>query len=48
MEKTITKFKELNQSDVNGRASYALSSEHSTQAQTIITNFITYFKAKHS
>jgi hypothetical protein len=48
MERTISKFKELNQTDVNARTSYALSSAHSTQAQNIITNFITYFKAKHS
>jgi len=48
MERTITKFKEINQADINSRASSALSSAHNTEAQTIITNFITYFKAKHS
>mgnify|MGYP006152583083 CR=1 FL=1 len=44
----LTKFKELSISDIANRPSYDLTSNESTQASSILTNFFTYFKAKHS
>lgn len=48
MANTLDKYKELSISDVNERPSYALTSDESTKATTILTNFFTYFKTKHS
>ena len=41
-------YKELSTQEANTRASYALTSEESVEATTIITNFISYFKTKHT
>ena len=41
-------YKEISTQEVNSRASYALTSDESTKAGTILENFFTYFKAKHS
>jgi hypothetical protein len=48
MANTLDKFKELSITDVSERTSYALTSDESTKAATILGNFFTYFKAKHS
>ncbi len=48
MANTLDKYKELSISDVVNRPSYALTSDESTKASTILTNFFTYFKTKHS
>jgi hypothetical protein len=48
MAKILDKFKELSISDVNERPSYSLTSDESTKVSTILTNFFTYFKTKHS
>jgi len=42
------KYKEISTQEVNSRASYALTSDESTKVGTILENFFTYFKAKHS
>ncbi len=41
-------YKELSTQEANTRASYALTSEESEEATTIITNFLSYFKTKHT
>ena len=41
-------YKEISTQEVNSRASYALTSDESTKATTILDNFFTYFKSKHS
>jgi hypothetical protein len=48
MANTLDKFKELSISDVANRPSYALTTDESTKAAIILTNFFTYFKTKHS
>ncbi len=48
MANTLDKFKELSITDVKDRASHALTSDESTKAATILGNFFTYFKTKHS
>lgn len=48
MGNILNKFKELSISDVKDRASHALTSDESTKAGTILTNFFSYFKTKHS
>jgi len=48
MANILDKFKELSISTVKNRASYALTADESTKANTILTNFFTYFKTKHS
>jgi len=48
MATIVNKFKELSITQVNNRPHSALSSDESTKAATILTNFFTYFKTKHS
>ena len=48
MANILDKFKELNIADVANRPSYELTTDESTKASTILTNFFTYFKTKHS
>ena len=48
MANTLNKFKELSIADIKERPSYALTADESTKANSILTNFFTYFKAKHS
>ena len=48
MANILDNFKELSISDVNDRVNYSLTTDESTKATTILENFFTYFKAKHS
>jgi hypothetical protein len=48
MANTLNKFKELSITNVSNRPNSALSADESTKANTILTNFFTYFKAEHS
>lgn len=41
-------YKELSTQEANSRDSYALTTDESTEATTIITNFLSYFKTKHT
>jgi hypothetical protein len=42
------KYKEISTQEAISRASYALTSDESTKVVTILDNFFTYFKSKHS
>lgn len=48
MANTLDKFKEITITDVSNRPSYALTTDESTKANSILADFFTYFKAKHS
>jgi len=48
MASILNKYKELSITEVNERSHDNLTSDESTKASTIITNFFTYFKSKHS
>tara|TARA_B110000977_G_scaffold50199_1_gene68207 strand:+ start:1105 stop:1251 length:147 start_codon:yes stop_codon:yes gene_type:complete len=48
MANILNKFKEISIADVANRPSHNLTSDESTKASTILTNFFTYFKTKHS
>jgi hypothetical protein len=48
MANILDNFKELSISDVNDRVNYSLTTDESTKATTILDNFFTYFKTKHS
>ena len=41
-------YKSLPVADLYTRPSSALTSDESTKSDTILSNFFTYFKAKHS
>jgi len=45
---TINKYKTIAITDVSDRSPIALTSDESTKATTILTNFFTYFKEEHS
>lgn len=44
----LNKFKEISISEVANRGNHSLTSDESTKASAILTNFFTYFKTKHS
>ena len=44
----LSTYKTLSIDDVSTRTSASLSSDETTNTNTILSNFFTYFKAKHS
>lgn len=48
MNSTLNNYKKISSTNVANRTSYDLSTDENTKVNTILTNFFTYFKAKHS
>jgi len=48
MAKSLNKYKTITSTLLNERPSYDLTSDENTKVNTIISNFFTYLKTKHS
>ena len=46
--KELSKYKSIDVTNIATRSSYDLTSAESTKVDTILTNFFSYFKTKHS
>ena len=44
----LSKYKSLSIDNVKDRPSYDLTTDESSKINTILSNFLTYFKTKHS